>query len=191
MLDKEIINGFIVHDRRITNYIYDQYLPVIKKLVLANQGTEDEAQDIFQDALLIIYRKIKFYGLKLKCKFSTYLYSICKNLWLQELEKRDKGNLGYYDHSDLNEEIGFNDELEKKKSGLYLRHFQKLGEECRRLLHLFFDRIPFIEIMRIMGYPSRQYAIDKKYRCQRQLINSLTGDPEYEELLDEIFETHR
>ena len=66
-----------------------------------------------------------------------------------------------------------------------------MGDECRRLLQLFFDKIPFVEIMRIMEYPSRQYAIDKKYQCKEKLIDSLTSDPEYEEIFDEIFKTYR
>ena len=187
MTNREIVNGFIVHDRKIVGFIYKTYFPIVEKLVLANQGTPEEAEDIFQEALLIIYRKIKFSELELDCKFSTYLYSICKHLCLQELDKKDKSEAGYYDLEDLKEEISFDNKLEMKKIALYLKHFKELGEECQKILYLHFNQVSIIEIMKKMGHTNKQYTIHRKYRCKQMLINSLISNPEYETIKNEIF----
>ena len=85
--DNELIRGIKIHDSAILIHVYDTYYPVIEGYIIHNQGTVDQARDIFQDAMIIVYNRIRSDELVLSCKFGTYLYAICKNLWTQERKK--------------------------------------------------------------------------------------------------------
>ena len=86
----EIIKGVARHKDSMINYVYRSCFPDVRKLILSNGGKEQDAQDIFQDGLIKVYQKITETGLELNCKFGTYLYSVCRFLWLNELEKKKK-----------------------------------------------------------------------------------------------------
>ena len=79
----------------VIEYVYKTCYPDIRKLILANTGNEHDVEDIFQEAMLKVYLKITEKGLELTCKFKTYLYSVCRFLWLQELEKRKPNKIQY------------------------------------------------------------------------------------------------
>jgi len=86
--DDAIIDGLKKRDNGIIRYIYKEYYPTIKFLITTNSGTETDAEDVFQDALVVLYRKIAKGNLVLTSSFKTFLYSICRNLWLQRLDRR-------------------------------------------------------------------------------------------------------
>ena len=60
------------------------------KLVTSNSGTEYEAKDIYQEALIVLWQKAVSNNLVLTSKLSTYLYSICQNLWRKELDRKSR-----------------------------------------------------------------------------------------------------
>ena len=84
----EILDGIIKHDQDVLSYIYKKFFRIIKNYVIKNSGSEKDAQDIFQESLIVIYRQLKDGGLDLDCGFKTYLYSICRLQWLKQLKKR-------------------------------------------------------------------------------------------------------
>ena len=86
--DEAIVEGIKARDNRIIRYVYKEYFPTIKFLITTNSGTDTDAEDVFQDAMIIIYRKVVGDGLILTSSFKTFLYSICRNLWLQRLDKK-------------------------------------------------------------------------------------------------------
>lgn len=86
--DEQILKGILRHDNLILQYIYKQYYYNINYFIRKNQGSEDDASDIFQEAIIIIYRKIKENDLVFeKSSFKGYLFSVCRFLWLKQLEK--------------------------------------------------------------------------------------------------------
>ena len=74
------------------------------------------------------------------------------------------------------------DSLEYK---LYQKHFQKLSKECKKLLQLFFDKVSYSEIAKILGYKSAGFVKKKKYNCKEFLMKSIKNDPEYKALSKE------
>lgn len=64
------------------------YFSVVKKYILKNSGSKHEAEDIFQEALIIFCRKVNEPQFELRCSINTYIFSVCKLLWLDELKKR-------------------------------------------------------------------------------------------------------
>lgn len=181
--DEEILFGIKVNDNLVLNYVYDKYFISISSFVISNNGTKEDAEDVFQEAIIIIFRKIKFEQLTLTCSFYTYIFSICKKLWLKQLRQKHlqitlDENDYIYDY-DIDEDfINKNEKL-----SLYQKHFKKLKKKCQNILQLSIKSIPIIEIVKKTGYKNIKSAIAKKYRCKKQLISKIKADPAYKQII--------
>lgn len=88
--DTELLEGLRQGENNVVSYIYKSSFPSILYLILANNGTEDEAKDIFQEAVMVLYDKVLQHDFILRSKISTFLYAVCRRLWLKQLRKRDR-----------------------------------------------------------------------------------------------------
>ena len=90
MNDAQIINYLKTNNySKVSQKLY-AYFPVIKKLVLKNNGSTADAEDVFQDALIILIKKVQANNFVLTSSLNTYLYSICRFVWNDELKKKSK-----------------------------------------------------------------------------------------------------
>jgi len=187
--NNKIINGILQNDNLVLQYIYNKYYSGINLHILKNNGTKEDADDIFQEGIIIIYRKIKNNQFPLKCSFGTYLYSVCKLLWLKQLRKEKtkfliKERLPIYLKRNINQNLI--DAIEKKERySLYQKYFLKLGKDCQKTLQLFLDEVSIKNIAKIMGYKNENYAKKKKYKCKENLINNIKNDTRFKELENE------
>ena len=183
--NEELIEGIRLHKREILNCLYKEIYYQIRWLIVRNHGTVDDAYDIFQDAMIVIYRKILHNELFLKCSMSTYIYSICRFLWLKELSMRKRLTYGEIDDVlSICEENEYDDVLEKLKVELYLKHFNELGRDCKKILNLHLNSVPIPEITLKMGYRSDQYTMERKYRCKIRLIKKIINNPMFRRFKD-------
>lgn len=164
---------------------------MIKRFILKNKGCTADAEDIFQEALLILYRNVQSDEFNLTCKLSTFIFKICRNLWNKELRRRKFSYMSYYEKEDLVDEISFDSQTEKQMIKIYLKHIKKLSQSCQKILLLHFENRSIDEIMNVMGYKVRQTALDKKFRCKKLLIDAIKADPEFKKLQDELLPTDR
>lgn len=183
----DILNGILRNDTIVLQHIYKNYYSKINFFVKKNSGDDDDANDIFQEAIIIIYRKLKANELVLDCTFETYLYSVCRYLWLKHLERRKLEKEKIKDNHEYNEDI-YDDGLEKvvdlnERYSLYQRHFTNLGKDCQKILQLYFDKVPLKNIAQIMGFKSEKYAKKRKFKCKEYLIKSIKQDLEYNNIL--------
>lgn len=186
--DKEILEGIINHDSSVLNHLYDTCYPKIQKMILKKGGNEGDAKDIFQDTMIILYRKLKEEKLELSCKLNTYIFAICKNLWIQEYKSNKYKLKVSVDTVDVVNEPSLLDKFEPKLLEIYDRHFMKLSKKCQKILKLHFKGKKISEIRKAMKYDSDQYTMDRKYRCKSSLIRRIMNDPEFKEINDEIKE---
>jgi len=188
--DEQILKGILRHDNLILQYIYKQYYYNINYFIRKNQGSEDDASDVFQEAIIIVYRKIKENDLIFdKSSFKSYLFSVCRFLWLKQLEKRriekEKLNDSLPYQEDLYDD-NLNELVEKnERYGLYQKHFSTLSTDCQKLLQLFFEKVPLREIAKVMGYKSDKYAKKRKYKCKELLISRIKQDAEFKKILED------
>jgi RNA polymerase sigma factor (sigma-70 family) len=183
----ELLNGIHRNDTIVLQYIYKNFYSKINFFVRKNNGDEEDANDVFQEAIIIIYRKLKANELVLDCTFETYLYSICRFLWLKQLEKRKLEKEKIKDNHEYNDDI-YDDGLEKvvdlnERYKLYQKHFTNLGKDCQKILQLYFDKVPLKNIAQIMGFKSEKYAKKRKFKCKEYLINSVKQDLEFNKIL--------
>ena len=184
--DEAITDGLKKRDSGIIRHVYKEFYPTIKFLITTNSGTETDAEDVFQDALVVLFKKIAREDLILTSSFKTFLYSICRNLWLQRLDRRVFSS-EFLEMEDLNE---LQDNLyleqpeeEHEKYRLFQQHFLKLSEDCQKILHLFLGKTSLKEIAEIMGFKTEKYAKTRKFMCKEKLKNSIINDPNFKKYL--------
>jgi RNA polymerase sigma factor (sigma-70 family) len=186
--DEAIIEGLRLRSDYIIKYIYQEYFLIIKFLVNSNGGYDEDAEDIFQDGLIIIYKKLKDNELVFSCSFKTFLYSICRNLWLQKLSKKNALNRSFQDieqYMELPADIlGETQNEENEKHRLIQGHFLALGEDCQKVLKLFMQDHSLKDVAQIMGYKTEKYAKLRKFLCKETLKKRILNDPKCQKFFD-------
>jgi len=186
--NEELLHGILRNDNLILQYIYKNFFYKINFFIKKNSGDDDDSNDIFQEAIIIIYRKLKANDLVLDCSFETYLYSVCRFLWLKQLEKRKTEREKIQDNHEFNADI-YDNAFEatadmNEKYRLYQKHFKNLGTDCQKVLQMFFDKVPLKQIAQVMGFQSEKYAKKRKYKCKEYLVKSIKQDIEYKKILE-------
>ena len=171
MTDNEIIE-YLRNDKyqKATNGLYNLLFPV-KKYICSNSGTTDDAKDIFQDALVVLYKKVQDKNFTLTVPLKTYLLAVVKNLWLQELRRRNKMPLTT-ERTEVADQI-----TEKEKDAdLATAAFNLLEEKCKQLLVMFyFKKKSYRELASFLDFGDARTAKNQKYRClQKAKENYIT-----------------
>ncbi len=169
---------------QVLKSLYREHYRVISIFVKKNKGTADDAADIFQDAIFIFYEKVRFKKLELSCSIGTYLYSVCRYLWLNRLRSRkevadidDQGTI-----SIPPETLSILDTSERNQTLAKL--VEHLGKGCKRVLYYFyFDRLKMAEIAIRMGLSSEQAAKNKKADCIKRLKKMILESSVLKEIL--------
>lgn len=184
--DQEIIIGIAHSDSRILTAFYERNYTVIEKLIVTNSGNEAEVADVFQDALLLLYQKIKENNLQLTCSIHTYFYAICKKVWLNKLRRKNK--ILYHDQLEevIPQEEAVTEDLEidmitAEKEALFRKYFLQLGEPCSQLLILVFNEENYRTIAQKLGITEGNVR-KKKFDCKEKLLKMIRKDPAYREL---------
>lgn len=164
MSDNEIIERISKGDESALDFLYQKHYRMMLKMILKNSGTEDEAQDIYQEALIVFWQKVINNQLTLTSKISTYLYSICQNLWRKELER--KRRLSH--ESKEGQEEPDHDRQERIK--IIRNCIDELGETCKKVLsYYYFDGLSMNDIAEKLGFANSDTAKTKKYKCKKEL----------------------
>jgi len=184
----DLLNGILRNDTIVLQCIFKNTFSNINFFVRKNNGDDEDAHDIYQEAIIIIYRKLKANDLVLDCTFETYLYSISRFLWLKELGKRKLEKENIKDNHEYNEDI-YDDGLEKvtdlnDRYRLYQKHFELLGKDCQKILQLHFEKVPLKTIADMMGFKSEKYAKKRKFACKEYLIKSIQQDMTYKSIIN-------
>ncbi|WP_293896830.1 sigma-70 family RNA polymerase sigma factor [Sporocytophaga sp.] len=170
--DEKLIEGMYNPSSGALEILYKRHFPMINRMVIKNNGSENEAMDIYQEAFIIFYEKLKTENFKLQCQAKTFLYSICRNLWLKKLTEKkrfpaitnESENFISVEDSILEAEYRENDFL-KLQSALNL-----IGEPCKGLLEDFYLHQKSMEEIRIkFQYTNADNAKNQKYKCLQRL----------------------
>ena len=184
---KKIIEGIASSKAGIIRYLYKAYFNEIRKLVIMNNGSEEDARDTFQDALYLIYQKITRNNFELSGTFRGYLYSVCKLLWIKELRERAYIKNEQWYSGDIPAPSPVNKKLESIKLKIFDRHFNELSEDCQKILNMYFREVTLEKIAEVMGYSSPERVREKKYKCKKSLMTKIYNNPEYKKVSDEIY----
>lgn len=187
--DNDLLAGLAVGSDAALTQLYRRYFPMVLHLVLNNSGSEDDAKDIYQETLIVLYEKVSVDALELNCQLKTYLYSVSRRLWLKQLSKRSRGSNGYANghaangrrsdsdgpYSDTEIPAPVDDDLaaheaRDRQFDLMADSLNKLGEPCRTLLEDFYIRhLSMQQITEKFGYTNADNAKTQKYKCLTRL----------------------
>lgn len=180
--DQEIIQGLKSGESYAVKYLAKDYLPVIRYYISKNNGNEEDAKDIFQDALYIVIEKIHNNDFVLQGALSTYLFAICKNLWLMALD-RQKAAKNYElrrlaDHIDSD----FTETVDQVfYENIFRQCFEAMDQVSQKILKMYWMEISPSEIADKLGY-SYGYVRKKKSECMKELKNRIIDHPDFNEL---------
>ena len=165
-------------------YIYEECYFICEQMILKNNGTKEDAKDTFQDALVVFYNNVKNPSFDLSSKISTYLYAVCRNLWLKSLRESKK-------YVEVDEEymqsleggVVVPDKKEHSDTATMLADLlEQSGEKCLSLLKMFyFEKLKMKEISSAFGFASEQVAKNQKVRCLKKLRAILGNTDKYKE----------
>lgn len=172
-IDKEklLLEGLATNDRTAIETIYREHYAMIQALILNNSGNTDEARDIFQEAMIVLYEKASSGSFELHCQLKTYLYSVCKRLWLKRLQQMQRYRL----QADAEETVPVDEEIEsheKRDADFQLMEtaLAKIGEPCKSLLEAYYlQKKHMQEIAADFGYTNADNAKTQKYKCLMRL----------------------
>ena len=171
--DTELLEGLRTGDSSVISYIYKTCYPSVSHLIIGNNGSEDEAKDVFQEAVMVLYDKVTHENFELSSKLSTFLYAVSKRLWLKQINKRDNA-MGTADsdgleiadvESDIQAHLQKEHEFDRMNSAL-----KQLGEPCQTILKdFYFWNKSMNEICEKIGYTNADNAKTQKYKCLQRL----------------------
>ena len=167
-----LLEGLAQNNRQAIETIYKQHYSMVQSLVINNNGSSDDARDIFQEVMIILYDKSRSGSFELTSQLKTYIYSICRRLWLKRLQQQQKF---VPEINNLIEAVPVEDELEihEERNGELLmmeKAMLSLGEPCRSLLEAYYlQKKNMTEIAGNFGYTNADNAKNQKYKCLMRL----------------------
>ena len=145
-----------------------RYFPPVQKRIVSLGGTKNDALDIYQDALVILCRKVQEGNFVLTASINTYLYSVCRFLWNDELRRRNRSSeVRWNENFDAVDEAQWNLlSAEDREQKLATKVLNEIGKKCLQLLQLFYSEEKSMKaIARKMEFTSENAAKNQKYKC--------------------------
>lgn len=165
--------------------IYQQYYGLIESLVVTNSGNAEQAKDVFQDGIIVMFNRVKRGDFTLSGTIKGYLFAICRNLWLMKLRTagREPAIEPHHERMQFEEDL-FDTLVTNERQQLVVQLLGKLGEDCRRILDLFYyQKMSMANIMVVFGLGSEQAAKNKKAQCLGKLREMVASSPFYKKTL--------
>ena len=184
--DQRYIKALLANDSLMLNEIYTLFAPRIRRMILQNNGSEADAADIFQEALVAIYQRARREEFVLTCPFDAYLYIVCRNRWINTLNKSGSQQVTFTDTAGYNTgEDSFKEaeitRQQYERRSLLLQKLGELGEGCRQLLELSWSGLPLEEVANKLKN-TYGYIRKKKSECMAKLAALVKKSPQFSNL---------
>lgn len=170
--EQALLEGLAISDKRAVETIYKDNFNTIQALIINNNGSSDDAKDIFQEAMIVLYEKVRSGTFELNCQIKTFMYSVCRRLWLKRLQQQnrfsspgDSMELVVPVEDELEEHERRNDEFDMMDKAI-----SHLGEPCKSLIEAYYlQKQSMQEIAANFGYTNADNAKNQKYKCLMRL----------------------
>ena len=170
--EKLLLKGLADNDKQAIETIYRDNFAMVQSFILNNSGSSDDARDIFQEAMIVLFEKSRSESFELSSQLKTYIYSVCRRLWLKKLNQNQRytGQI-----ENMEETIPVEEDLEsheKRNTDFTLMEtaMSKIGEPCKSLLDAYYIQKKHMqEIAADFGYTNADNAKTQKYTCLMRL----------------------
>jgi RNA polymerase sigma factor (sigma-70 family) len=170
--EQELLKGLAVSDKKAVETIYKENYNMVQSLIINNNGTVQEAKDVFQEAMIVLFEKARSGNFELNCQIKTYVYSVCRRIWLKRLQQYNRYSVQMESLAEVvtvEEDI---EEHEKRDEEFVMleKAVVGLGEPCKSLIEAFyFQKRNMQEIASQFGYTNADNAKNQKYKCLMRL----------------------
>lgn len=170
--EKALLQGLARSDRKAIETIYRENYNMIQSLIINNSGSADDARDIFQEAMIVLYEKVRSGSFELNCLIKTYVYSVSRRLWLKRLQQMSRYAPALESLQDIvpvEDEIEENERINNEFQAME-KAISSLGEPCKSLLEAYYlEKKNMQEISQSFGYTNADNAKNQKYKCLMRL----------------------
>lgn len=170
--ERALLEGLAASDKKAVETIYKDNFNTIQALILNNNGSSDDARDIFQESIIVLYEKAKSGSFELNCQIKTFLYSVSRRLWLKRLQQQNRFSSPGDSmepvvpvEEDLEEHERRNAEFDMMEKAI-----SHLGEPCKSLIEAYYLQKQSMQaIAANFGYTNADNAKNQKYKCLMRL----------------------
>ena len=170
--ESALLEGLAASDKKAVETIYRENYNMIQALIINNNGSSDDAKDIFQEAMIVLYEKVRSGTIELNCQIKTFVYSVSRRLWLKRLQQQNR----YSAPGDSMESVvAVEEDLEEHEQRdaefeMMDKAINSLGEPCKSLLEAYYlQKKNMQEIADSFGYTNAANAKTQKYKCLMRL----------------------
>ena len=170
--DARILEGIRSGDESALEALYAANGRTITALVMRNKGSQDDAADVLQDALVILWERVRAGRYEHPAAIGTFLFATARNLWLRRLARARRESPADMQGNDIPHDDPSALEALEEEEDLTAVHaaLDTLGDPCRALLVLFYwEDAAMEEVARKLGFANAATAKSKKYQCKEQL----------------------
>lgn len=180
---KNYLEGLLSGDQSVIDEIYKNNFQPVLSFVRKNKGSYQDAEEVFQDALFQLIVRLKIRKFEITSTFEGYLFTVCKNLWRKELNKR-KNRVRNTDVKELvieeNKHSSFI--LEQERWELFEEKMNQLSDNCIKLLKDYFNKVSYDVIVEKFNYSSENVAFQRVFKCKKRLAELIKRDSKYQDL---------
>jgi RNA polymerase sigma factor (sigma-70 family) len=170
--EQALLEGLAIRDSKAVETLYRENFNMVQTLIINNNGSSDDAKDIFQEAMIVLFEKVRSGTFELNCQIKTFMYSVSRRLWLKRLQQQNRYSTPGDNmesivvvEEDLEEHEQRNAEFEMMEKAI-----NHLGEPCKGLLEAYYLQKQSMQIIAAsFGYTNADNAKNQKYKCLMRL----------------------
>ena len=168
--DAHILDRIRKGDEGALVELYRENRNPVRSLVTRNSGTEDDADDILQEALVTLWERVKSGRFRYQARLGTFIYATARNIWLRRLARARREVPGIETDPPADDASPLDLMIEEEESEIVRSALERLGEPCRKLLLLFYWEEESMEsIAAQMGLANADTVKSRKYQCKKSL----------------------
>ena len=169
--EKALLQGLARKEKKAIESIYRDNYNIVQALVVNNNGSAEDAKDVFQEAMIVLFEKVQSGSFELNCLIRTFMYSVSRRIWLKRLLQQNRYSLS----ESTDELVIVDDEVEEHEKRnqdftVMEKAMGSLGEPCKSLLEAFYlQKRSMQDIAAGFGYTNAENAKNQKYKCLMRL----------------------
>lgn len=176
--ERRLLERIAAGDDRALGSLYESNWKVIHSYVVRNRGTTDDARDMLQEALVVLWERVRGGRYEQTARIGTFLYATVRNMWLRRLARSARETTEAAPGDPPADDPSPLEELMESEAAMLVRNaLERLGDPCRKLLVLFYwEELPMERIAAELGFANAATAKARKYQCRKALEVLLRSD---------------
>jgi RNA polymerase sigma factor (sigma-70 family) len=170
--DSRILEQIRNGDEQALVTLFEKNRTPVTAFVVRNSGTRDDAEDLLQEAVIVLWERVRSGRFHYSSALSTFIIATARNKWLRLLARKRKELPMMPDGNEFaSEDVSSLDIVIEEEEALKLREaLEKLGDPCKTILLLYYyDQCSMQEIAQRMGFANADTVKSKKYQCKKAL----------------------